>query len=434
MAQSHDKMLHRLQKESFGYFARECNPSNGLVRDNTSRLAPSSIAVTGFSFAVYVVAVERGFMSRSEALKRSLNAVRFFASSPQGAQPDATGHRGFYYHFLDMEKGARAAGCELSTMDTGLLILGMLVAREYFSGDGARERELRERIGEIWRRVDWQWACNRALSLSHGHVPGKGFLKNRWRGYSEGLLLYVLALGSPTHPLSRESYRAWTQTYQWKRVYGYDYLYAGPLFIHQFMHAWVDFRGLQDEFMRERSADYFENSRRATYVQREYCRRNPLGFQCHSKLSWGITACDGPGPCVRRVGGRTVRFLGYHARGVPFGPDDGTISAGAAAASLPFAPEIVLPTIGYFLKTEVGKRDPCGFAASFNPMFSSPTPQKFWQSKYNFGLNTGLLILMMENFRSGLIWGLMRDCRPIVRGLQCAGFSGAWLPSPKISD
>jgi len=433
MAQSQDQMLHRLQRESFGYFARECNPSNGLVRDNTERLAPSSIAVTGFSFAAYVVAAERGFMSRSEALQRMLAAVRFFAASPQNPQPDATGHRGFYYHFLDMARGTRASACELSTMDTGLLLLGMLVAREYFSGGTARERELRERIGEIWRRVDWPWACNRALSLSLGHVPGKGFLKSRWRGYSEGLPLYVLALGSPTHPLSRESYRAWTRTYQWRRVYGYDYLYAGPLFIHQFMHAWIDFRGLQDEFMREKSADYFENSRRATYVQQEYCRRNPLGFPCHSELSWGITACDGPGPGVRRVGGRTVRFLGYHARGAPFGPDDGTISAGAAVASLPFAPEIVLPTIEYFLKTEVGKRDPCGFAASFNPMFRDSTPQKFWQSKCDFGLNSGLLILMIENFRSGLIWRLMRNCQPIVKGLQGAGFSGAWLPRGRDS-
>ncbi|MCE0498157.1 MAG: hypothetical protein LV481_09460 [Methylacidiphilales bacterium] len=379
------------------------------------------------------MAVERGFMSRSEALKRVLAAVRFFAASPQGAEPDSTGRRGFYYHFLHMEKGTRASACELSTMDTGLLILGMLVAREYFSGATGQERELRERVGWIYRRTEWNWACNRALTLSHGHVPEKGFLKNRWLGYSEGLLLYVLALGSPTHPLSRASYRAWTRTYQWKRVYGYEYLYAGPLFIHQFMHAWIDFRGLQDDFMKEKSTDYFENSLRATYIQREYCRRNPLGFQCHSELSWGITACDGPGPCMRRIKGRKVRFLGYHARGVPFGPDDGTISAGAAVASLPFAPEIVLPTIEYFLKTEVGKRDPCGFAASFNPMFGDSTPQNIWQSKYNFGLNHGLLILMIENFRSGLIWRLMRNCQPIVKGLQRAGFSGAWLPSGKVS-
>ena len=181
--------------------------------------------------------------------------------------------------------------------------------------------------------------------------------------------------------------------------------------------------------MKEKSMDYFENSRRATYIQREYCRRNSQGFECRSDLSWGITACDGPGPCVRRFKRRKMRFFGYHARGVPFGPDDGTVSAGAAVASLPFAPEIVLPTIEYLLKTEVGKRDPCGFAASFNPMFGDSTPQGFWRSKYNYGLNHGPLILMIENFRTGLIWSLMRNCQPIVKGLQRAGFSGAWLPS-----
>src|ERR1039457_386343 len=185
MAQSHDKMLHRLQKESFGYFAREYNPSNGLVRDKTEGLSPSSIAVTGFSLAAYIVAVERGFISRSEALRRTLTAVRFFAGSSHEAEADATGHRGFYYHFLDMEKGRRAWACELSTMDTGFLILGMLVAAEYFSGDNARERELRERVDELYYRVEWDWACNRAHTLSHGYSPEKGFLKYRWRGYNE---------------------------------------------------------------------------------------------------------------------------------------------------------------------------------------------------------------------------------------------------------
>ena len=430
MAQSHDKTLHRLQKESFAYFAREYNPATGLVRDKTKSTSPSSIAVTGFALAVYVVAVERGFMRRSEALKRTLAAVRFFDASSQGGDAGATGHRGFYYHFLDMKKGARVWKCELSTVDSGFLVLGMLVAAEYFSGANAEEREIRERVGEIYRRMEWDWACNGALTLSHGHTPERGFIKYRWQGYSEGLPMYLLALGSPTHPLSHDSYRAWTRTYRWKRVYGYEYLYAGPLFIHQFMHAWIDFRGLQDDFMRAKSSDYFENSRRATYVQQEYCRRNPRGFECHSDLSWGITASDGPGPFVRRVKGRRINFLGYHARGIPFGPDDGTISAGAAVASVPFAPEIVLPTIDYFMKTDVGSR-PCGFAVSFNPMVGDSAGHREWRSKHNFGLNHGPLILMIECYRSGLIGRLMRNCQPVVRGLQRAHFSGAWLPSPK---
>ena len=220
-----------------------------------------------------------------------------------------------------MESGRRAWNCELSTIDTGLLVLGMLAACEYFSGDGAPERELRERVEEIYRRIDWNWALHRALTLSHGYKPESGFLKYRWQGYNEGLLLYVLALGSPTHPLSRQNYDAWTRTYQWKTIYDFDYLYAGPLFIHQFSHAWIDFRGLQDDYMRKKSSDYFENSRRATYIQREYCRQNPHGYPYYSELSWGLTACDGPGPARRTIKGRRIPFLGYCARGVPFGPD-----------------------------------------------------------------------------------------------------------------
>ena len=424
-------MLQSLQKDSFDYFLREHNPANGLVRDTTDKKSTASIAVTGFALAAYVVAVERGFMPRREALKRALAAARFFAGSPQSPAPDTTGYQGFYYHFLDMRSGARAGKCELSTMDTGLLVLGLLVAREYFSGDTAAERELRERVDAIYGRIAWNWARNDALTLNHGHVPEAGFLKYRWEGYNEGLLLYILGLGSPTDTLPAECYRAWTDTYRWKRVYGYDYLYAGPLFIHQFLHIWFDFRGLPDEFMRSKSSDYFENSRRATYVQSEYCRRNPRGLPGYSELNWGITACDGPGPGVRKIGGITRRFYGYAARGAPFGPDDGTISAGAAAASLPFAPELVIPTIEQFLASDVGRRTRCGFAASFNPMIPAKSPLGFWRSRDNFGLNHGPLILLIENYRSGLIWQLMRKCRPIVEGLHRAGFSGGILPKAK---
>jgi len=429
MAPHFDKMLHRLQKDLFDYFLREYNPSNGLMRDKTDPKSPSSIAVVGFALAAYVVAVERGFMARGEALKRTLTIVRFFASSPQGPEARATGYKGFYYHFLGMKSGRRVWDCELSTIDTGLMLLGMLVAKEYFSGGGAQERELRERAETIYRQVEWPWACNRALTLTHGFTPESGFLKHRWQGYNEGLLLYIMGLGSPTHSLPDESYRAWTRTYEWKCVYDHEYLYAGPLFIHQFSHAWIDFRGLQDDFMRKKSTDYFENSRRATYIHREYCRRNPRGFPYYSDLHWGITASDGPGPCTRTIKGRPRRFYGYSARGAPFGPDDGTISAGSAAASLPFAPEIVLPTIEYFLKTEVSKRNPCGFAASYNPLFSDSSGRSFWRSEFNFGLNLGPLILMIENYRSGLIWRLTRNCQPLAKGLRRAGFSGAWLSS-----
>ncbi len=319
MPLSTEKMLTGLQKDSFDYFRREHNPANGLVSDRTGRNSPASIAVIGFSLTAHIVAVERGFMSRREALKRALATARFFDASAKEAAGDATGRRGFYYHFLDMASGRRVWECELSTIDTGLLLLGLLAAGEYFSGDNPGERELRERVGTIYRRAEWNWARDGALTLSHGYDPQKGFLKDRWEGYNEGLLLYLLGLGSPTHALPRKSYRAFTQTYRWKRIYGYDYLYAGPLFIHQFLHCWIDCRGLQDDFMRGKSSDYFENSRRATYIQSEYCRRNPRGLEGYSALNWGITACDGPGPATRKVQGSRRRFTATTRAAFPSG-------------------------------------------------------------------------------------------------------------------
>lgn len=422
-----DHKLDKIQKDSFDFFVREYNPVKGLVRDKSDALSPASIASTGLALATYPVAVERGYLTRAEALKRTLATVKFFAGSEQSSHEDATGWRGFYYHFLDMESGRRTWDCELSTIDTGLLILGMLVASEFWGGDTAKERELREQIQKIYARVDWNWACNHELTLCHGHKPQKGFLKYHWHGYSEGILLYILGLGAPQHFLKPQSYAAWTKTYQWKRLYNFEFLYAGPLFIHQFPHVWIDMRGLPDEFMKEKAMDYFENSRRATYVQREYCIQNPRGFRDYSRCDWGITASDGPGPAVRRVKGKPQRFYGYRARGVPFGPDDGTLSPWAAITSLPFAPEIVLPAIDYFFDRGVHRKARYGFAASFNPTFPSDRKGGFWQSSYNFGLNQGPLIIMIENFRSGLIWQLMRQCRPIVKGLQRAGFSGGWL-------
>ncbi len=166
-----------------------------------------------------------------------------------------------------------------------------------------------------------------------------------WEGYSEALLLYVLGLGSPTHPLTEESFQAWTVTYQWENLYGHEFLYAGPLFIHQFSHAWIDFRGIQDRFMREKGCDYFENSRRATYVQREYAIRNPHSFIGYGEDRWGLSAGDGPNVEPRLVAGRRQAFYGYAARGAPYGPDDGTIAGSSTLASLVFAPEIALPAV-----------------------------------------------------------------------------------------
>ena len=420
--------LDELQRDTFGYFLGETNPANGLVRDSTREGAPSSIAAVGFALAAYAAGAERGFISRAEAVKRVLAALRFFWESPQGREPDATGYRGFFYHFLDMETGRRAWESELSTIDTTFLLAGALAAATYFDGEAKAEREIAMLADALYRRVDWQWALNGDLTVSHAWKPGRGFSRYRWEGYNEAILLYVLGLGSPTHPLPEASYRAWTRTYRWKRLYGTEFLYAGPLFIHQLSHVWIDFRGVRDEYMRSRGIDYFENSRRATFAQQQYAIRNPRGFAGYGESCWGLTASDGPGPALRRIDGVERRFYDYKARSIPYGPDDGTVAPWAAVASLPFAPEIVLPAIRHFHEAHPQLRSHYGLLCSFNPTFTDGSrPGPGWHSSGYYGIEQGPIVLMIENHRSGFLWSLMKRCPYLITGLRRAGFADGWL-------
>jgi len=262
------KLLADLQSDAFKYFIHEVNRDNGLVADSTKGGWPSSIAAVGMALAAYPVGVERGFITRDEAIARTLRKLRFFSESEQSTSSDATGYKGFYYHFLDMETGRRAWRCELSTIDSTFLFAGMLAAAAYFDRESGEETEIRKLTTELYSRADWRWAMNGGATLAHGWRPESGFLASRWDGYDEALLAYILGLGSPTFPLPSESYVAHTSRYEWKEIYDYEYLFAAPLFAHQFSHIWIDFRGIQDHFMREHDLDYFENARRATYTQR----------------------------------------------------------------------------------------------------------------------------------------------------------------------
>ena len=425
-----DVELEKLQRQTFEYFLHETNPVNGLVVDKTKADWPASIAATGLGLACYPVAVERGFISRAAAVERTLTTLRFFWNSPQGIEPDATGYRGFYYHFLDMKTGRRVWQCELSTVDSAFLLAGALTAGIYFAAETPDENEIRQLADALYRRADWQWAQNGGATIAHGWKPESGFLKYRWEGYDEALLLYVLALGSPTYPVPASSFAAWASTYRWEHYGGLEYLYAGPLFTHQLSHIWIDFRGIQDAFMREKGIDYFENSRRATYVQQQYAIDNPLRFKDYAACCWGITASEGPGPSVLKVDGIERRFLDYAGRGVPYGPDDGTLAPWALVASLPFAPEIVLPSIHHCIhQAKLTQFNRYGFKASFNPSHPGVpgNPYGWWVSPWHFGLNQGPIVLMIENYRTGLLWQLTRNCPYIVGGLRLAGFTGGWL-------
>jgi hypothetical protein len=428
MTRQEDTWLDQLQRAAFEYFLRATNPRNGLVADNSRMNSPVSIAVVGFALSAFPIAVERGWMRRDAAVQCSLSALRFFRDSDQSGGPVATGFKGFYYHFLDIHTGARVWQSELSMVDTALLIGGMLVASQYFDAETSDERELRALVDFLYRRVDWCWAQDGADTIRQGWKPECGFLHYGWEGYSEAILLYALALGSPTHPIARDCYKNWTLTYQWENLYDFDCLYAGPMFIHQFSHAWIDFRGIRDEFMREKRSDYFENSRRAVHIQREYARRNPREFAGYDENCWGLSACDGPSDEHLDIANEQRRLYGYAARSVPYGPDDGTLSAPCVLASLPFAPEAVLHSLRIMLERYPEVLQDSRLASGFNPTLAG-AEGRAWVAAGHFGLDQGIVFLMIENHRSERVWQLMRANPYIRAGLQGAGFRGGWLQS-----
>ena len=425
-AASDDAWLDALAHAAFDYFPQHTNPRNGLVADKSTRGAPASIAVVGFALSAYPVAVERGWIGRAAAVQACLAALRFFRDSDQSGGPESTGYQGFYFHFLDMDSGQRVWKCELSMIDTALLIAGALTAAAYFTGADDDEVELRAVADALYRRIDWRWAQDSGNTIRQGWKPECGFLHYGWEGYSEAIVLYVLALGSPTHPISPDCYRAWTATYQWENLYGHDYLYAGPLFVHHFSHAWIDFRGLRDPFMREKRSDYFENSARAVLVQREYTRRNPHGFAGYGLDEWGLSACEGPSDEAPDVSHEERHLFGYAARGVPYGPDDGTLCVPAMLSSLPFAPELALDGVRVALAHYPQVLHEGRLCSGVNPSVCHADGHA-WVSPGHYGLDQGIVLMMIENHRSGLPWRLMRGCGYLRAGLRCADFQGGWL-------
>ncbi len=419
-----DALLDDLQRAAFDYFVTQADPETGLVADTSRPDSHTSIAVVGFALSAYPVGVERGWMPRQQAVQRSLAALRFFMHSDQTGAPDSTGCQGLYFHFLHRDSGQRAWQSELSLIDSALLIAGMLTAAAYFTGPDQDETELRALADTLYRRVNWRWAQPDGAAVAQGWRPESGFLHYGWQGYSEAILLYVLGLGSPTHALADSSFDAWTMTYQWENLYGVDYLYAGPLFIHQYSHAWIDFRGIRDRFMREKRCDYFENSRRAIQVQREYAIRNPHHFNGYDEDHWGLSASDGPSSPPQTVCGRHQAFYGYAARGTPWGPDDGTQSPAALLASIPFAPDIVLRAVRKRLED---------MSVSPRADGANATVRGAWVADCEFGLDQGMIVLMAENLRSGMIWRLLRGVPYVRTGLRRAGFRGGWLARERAS-
>jgi hypothetical protein len=437
-ATADDAMLDELEHRTFELFWRTADPATGLVPDRSPTPSFSSIAAVGFGLTAYAIGAERGYVTRAAARDRVITTLRWFRDAPQGdAAEGVTGLHGFYYHFLDMTTGQRYRDVELSSVDTALLLAGALFCRTYFDGGDPAEAELRRIADTLLERADWRWMQPRAPAIAMGWQPEHGFLAYDWIGYNEGMIVILLALGSPTFAVDPAAWDRWTSRYDatWGAAYGQTLLGFPPLFGHQYSHVWIDFRGIRDRYMQAHGLDYFENSRRATYAQRAYAIANPDGWTGYGANVWGLTACDGPGDLTVAIGGKPRTLHGYTARGMA-SYDDGTLAPTAMVSSLPFAPEIVVPGIRE-LERRYGAaiyRD-YGFVDAFNPSFppgahpaaGTVVPGVGWVDADYLGIDQGPIVAMIENHRSGLVWRVMRTSPYVRRALARAGFTGGWL-------
>ncbi|MDD3566870.1 MAG: glucoamylase family protein [Bacteroidales bacterium] len=422
LTKEYEEMLDSIQQKTFLFFVNEHHPEWGIVKDRAAHWAPSSIAASGFGLPSFAIGVERNWMPREQAAQITLNMLKFYANSTQSADTNAAGYKGFYYHFHKMDTGTREWDCELSSIDTGLLLMGVIFARNYYNQNNATEKQIRSLATLLTERVDWNFmqmptGGDYAHTISMGWYPESGQHHMGWSGYNEALFLYILAAGSGMDNVER-SYNAWLSTYKWNTPYeGLSHAAFPPLFGHQFSHAFIDFRGLADEYMKKKGIDYFENSRRATYVQRQYAIDNPHGWVGYDSLCWGITASDGPTD-THNFDDKV--FLGYAGRGAS-GPDynyfdDGTIAPYGPLASLPFAPEIVLPTIESMIERN-GNRiwGKYGFYDAFNHTAN-------WVNDDFVGIAQGPMLIMIENFRTGLVWNYVMQDPIIQKGLNKLGY------------
>ena len=441
-----DTQISELERRVFDFFWETTDPATGLAPDRWPTPSFSSISAIGFALTAYPIGVERGYITREQAAVRVMNTLRFLRDAPQGPEPMGNaGYKGFFYHFLDMKTGTRfAKDVELSSIDTALLLAGVLYCQSYFTSNNNAEAEIRAAADTLYGRVDWRWFQPRPPAISLGWSPETGFNSLDWKGYTEAMPMYLLALGSPTHAVDADAWLAWTSTYEtspvsgWVSEYGQTYLRFPPLFGHQFPHCWVDFRGIQDSYMRGKGIDYFENSRRAIYAQQAYAIANPEGWAGYGKDIWGVTASDGPADVQRNFGGRQRRFISYAGRGMGGAStyDDGTIAPYGAGSSIALAPEIAVPALTA-MRGQLGMHiyDRYGFHA-FNRSFTFTdiklqhgrvVPGFGWVDTDYLGIEQGPLLAMLGNYRGELVWKTMRNNAYLKRGLQRAGFRGGWL-------
>ncbi len=416
---SDDEFLEYVQQCNFDYFWYGANPANGLVPDRLPTASACSIAAVGFGLTAIGIGVDHGWIARSQGVARVLTTLNTFYQGPQGPGTSGIiGYMGWFYHFLDMNTGLRNGTTELSSIDTALLLGGVLYAKQFFDGTNADEVQIRTLADGIFNRVNWNWMAQGTDALAMGWQPGGGgFLTANWIGYNEAMILYLLGLGAATNPLPATAWSRWTSGYTWATYYGQSYVPFAPLFGHQYSHCWVDFRHQADAYMLSHTNTYFENSRRATLAQRAYCIANPLARVGYSANVWGLTACDGPGPPL----------AGYLARGAPPAEnDDGTIAPTAAGGSIAFAPEVCLPTLKYFYSHF---RRSVWTAYGFRDAFNQGAQ---WWDIDQLGIDQGPIVIMIENYRRQSVWRVFMQNPEIQRGLQRAGFVPLASVTPSV--
>jgi hypothetical protein len=438
-------LLDDLEQRTFRWFWDVGDPATGLVPDRWPSKSFCSIAAVGFALNAYAIGAERGWISRAQARERTLNTLRFFATAPQGdAAAGMTGHRGFFYHFLDMQRGRRFETVELSSIDTVLLLAGALFAGSYYDSDHRGEAEIRRLAQYLNARVDWPWMLGKGPLVCMGWTPEQGFIPSQWDRFNEATILYVLAIGSPTHSIDPAIWQRWTKnfSYSWGDHWGERHLSFGSLFGHQYSHLWIDFRGIRDPWLRAHGLDLFENSRRATRAQRNYAIANPGRWAAYGPDCWGLTACDGPGDFRLVIDGRERQFFGYTARG-PDRIDDGTLAPTAIASSIAFEPRLVLSGLAA-MKRRFGAAiyGRYGFLDAFNPTLAKAPAGREpehgrlvrgvgWVDVDYLGIDQGPIVGMIANYRNELIWRAMRRSPPVIAGLKRAGFTGGWLDSAR---
>ncbi|MGB2705432.1 MAG: glucoamylase family protein [Candidatus Omnitrophota bacterium] len=375
-----EKFLDKLERDSFRYFIKEVNPENGLIKDSSRLGAPCSVAVVGFGLTALCIGESRGWISHEKAYERVLQILRAFMYN-------VPHERGFFYHFLDMRTGKRAWNSEASSIDTALFLAGALFAGEYF-----RDTEIERIARALYERVDWPWMMNGKKAMCMGWKPETGFLWHCWDSYSEAMILYALAIGSPTHPIAKDAWFEWKRPRSTYKEYEVIYSYFGSIFTYQYSHAWIDFRRLRD---RKGNIDYYANSVNATLANRQFCIDNAAEYETYGENSWGLTACIGP-----------EGYKGYGAKpGLAL--SDGTIAPCGIAGSLVFAKEESVKGLKYLYDRHkrflYGKY---GFKDAFNA-------NKDWWAEEYLGIDVGITLIMIENYRTGMVWKAFMGIGPV---------------------